>query len=96
MIARAHGRGVRVIGATILPYRGAAYFSESGEAVRRAVNAWVRNGGAFDAVVDFAAVMSDPADEGRLAPAFDPGDHLHPDEAGYAAMAAAAERVLAR
>lgn len=94
VIARAHGSGVRAIGATILPYRGAAYYSESGEAVRRAVNQWARESGAFDAVIDFAAVVADPRDPGRLDPRFDPGDHLHPNAAGYAAMAAVAARVL--
>lgn len=89
VIARAHGRGIRVIGATILPYRGAAYHSATGEAVRRAVNEWVRHGGGFDGVIDFAAVVADPADASRLAARYDPGDHLHPNDAGYAAMAAA-------
>ncbi|TGX55713.1 SGNH/GDSL hydrolase family protein [Sphingomonas gei] len=94
VIARAQGRGVRAIGATILPYRGAAYYNERGEAVRRAVNAWVRESGEFDAVIDFAATVADPADPGRLKATFDPGDHLHPNAEGYAAMAATAERVL--
>lgn len=94
VIARAHAREARVIGATILPYRGAVYYSQTGEAVRRAVNAWVRDSGAFDTVIDFAAAVADPTDDSRLNPAFDPGDHLHPNAAGYAAMAAAAERVL--
>ncbi|MEH3158108.1 MAG: SGNH/GDSL hydrolase family protein [Sphingomonas taxi] len=89
VVARAHGRGIRVIGATILPYRGAAYHSPAGEAVRRAVNDWVRHGGRFDGVIDFAAVVADPADASRLACRYDPGDHLHPNDAGYAAMAAA-------
>lgn len=89
VIARAHARGVRVIGATILPYRGAAYFTERGEGVRRAVNEWVMRSGAFDGVIDFAHVVADPRDPSRLAAAYDPGDHLHPNDAGYAAMAGA-------
>jgi lysophospholipase L1-like esterase len=95
LIARAHARGVRVIGATITPFAGAlrdtpirGYDSPGKEAVRLAVNNWIRNGGAFDAVADFDAAVRDPARPQALLPAFDSGDHLHPGDAGYRAMAA--------
>jgi len=87
LIAQAHARGVRIFGATLLPYQGAGYYSPAGEAIREAVNAWIRTSGAFDGVVDFDAVMRDPADPLRLNPAYDSGDHLHPNDAGYQAMA---------
>jgi lysophospholipase L1-like esterase len=78
---------VRIFGATLLPYHGAGYYSPAGEAIREAVNAWIRTSGAFDGVVDFDAAMRDPADPLRLNPAYDSGDHLHPNDAGYQAMA---------
>lgn len=89
LIARAHAQGVRAIGGTILPYGGGVYFNPSGEAVRQAVNAWIRTSGAFDGVVDFDAAMRDPATPTRLRPDFHAGDWIHPNDAGYAAMAAA-------
>jgi lysophospholipase L1-like esterase len=89
LIARAHARGVRIFGATLLPFRGAGYYTPAGEATREAVNAWIRTSGAFDGVVDFDAVMRDPADPLRLNPAYDSGDRLHPNDAGYEAMAGA-------
>ena len=87
LIAQAHARGVRIFGATLLPYQGAGYYSPAGEAVREAVNTWIRTSGAFDGVVDFDAVMRNPADPLRLNPAYDSGDHLHPNDVGYQAMA---------
>jgi lysophospholipase L1-like esterase len=87
LIAQAHARGVRIFGATLLPYQGAGYYSPAGEAIREAVNAWIRTSGAFNGVIDFDAVMRDPADPLRLNPAYDSGDHLHPNDAGYQAMA---------
>jgi lysophospholipase L1-like esterase len=91
LIARAHARGISIIGATLLPYAGAEdplRYSAAGEAKRQALNAWIRGAGAFDAVVDFEAVTRDPAQPDRLLPAFDSGDHIHPNDAGYQAMAA--------
>jgi lysophospholipase L1-like esterase len=87
LIAQAHARGVRIFGATLLPYEGAGYYSPAGEAIREAVNAWIRTSGAFDGIIDFDAVMRDQADPLRLNPAYDSGDHLHPNDAGYQAMA---------
>ncbi|MFJ7750781.1 GDSL-type esterase/lipase family protein [Arthrobacter sp. NPDC097144] len=88
-IERAREHGIRVVGATLTPYRGAGYYSDAGEQDRRAVNSWIRTSGEFDAVIDFDAVVRDPRDRSRLRPQFDPGDHLHPNDAGYAAMASA-------
>jgi lysophospholipase L1-like esterase len=87
LIAQAHARDVRIFGATLLPYQGAGYYSPAGEAIREAVNAWIRTSGAFDGVIDFDAVMRDPANPLRLNPAYDSGDQLHPNDAGYQAMA---------
>ncbi len=87
LIARAHARGLKIFGATLLPYQGARYYSASGEATRAAVNHWILTSGAFNGVINFAKVMSDPADPLRLNPAYDSGDHLHPNDAGYQAMA---------
>ena len=89
MIERAHVRGVKVIGATILPFEGtvfAGYFSAEKEVKRKAINAWIRTGGAFDEVIDFDRTMRDPAHPDRVLPAYDGGDHLHPGDAGYKAM----------
>ena len=87
LIARAHARGLKIFGATLLPFQGAGYYTAAGEATREAVNAWIRTSGAFDAVIDFDAIMHDPADPLRLNPGYDSGDHLHPSDAGYQAMA---------
>jgi lysophospholipase L1-like esterase len=89
IIARAHQAGLKVIGGTLLPFKGADYWTAAGEAKREAVNRWIRTSGAFDGVIDFARAVADPAHAQRLAPAYDSGDHLHPNSAGYAAMAAA-------
>jgi lysophospholipase L1-like esterase len=87
LIEQAHAHGVQVIGCTLTPYGGAGYYRENGEAIRAAVNSWIRTGGAFDAVVDFEAATRDAGDAKRLRAEFDPGDHLHPNDAGYQAMA---------
>jgi lysophospholipase L1-like esterase len=91
MVARARERGVKAIGATILPFGGTQTYKAAAlhEADRQAVNAWIRQPDNFDAVLDFDAVMSDPARPDRLRPELDSGDHLHPSIAGYRAMAAA-------
>ena len=87
MVERAHVRGIRVAGATLTPYTGAAYFSEKGEGIRDTVNNWIRSGKAFDAVIDFDAATRDPERPKQLRAAYDSGDHLHPNDAGYNAMA---------
>ncbi|WP_342317099.1 SGNH/GDSL hydrolase family protein [Lysobacter sp. FW306-1B-D06B] len=96
LIARAHAHGVRIVGGTLTPFEGAlqdtpmrGYFSLDKERVRQAVNAWIRDSGEFDAVVDFDAITRDPANPRRFLPAYDSGDHLHPGDAGYRAMAQA-------
>jgi len=88
IILRAHAQGLRVYGATITPYTGSDYYHPDAEdeADRAAVNAWIRAPGHFDAVIDFDAVVRDPAHPDRLLPALDCGDHLHPSPAGYRAM----------
>jgi lysophospholipase L1-like esterase len=86
IIARAHARGLKVIGATLTPIGGSFYSAASTEQEREAVNAWIRTSHAFDAVLDFDQVVRDPADPQRLLPAYDSGDHLHPSDAGYLAM----------
>lgn len=91
IVLRAHAQGITVIGGTITPDGGSDYYhpSAASEADRQAVNAWIRQPGHFDAVVDFDRVVRDPTHPGRLLPAYDCGDHLHPNPAGYQAMAAA-------
>ncbi|MDR7303744.1 SGNH/GDSL hydrolase family protein [Haloactinomyces albus] len=91
LIIRAHEAGISVVAGTITPFEGAPRYTAEGEAVRQAVNTWIRNSGKFDAVVDFDAVLRDPAHPTRLAPRYDTGDHVHPNDAGLAAMAAAIE-----
>ncbi|UUX99186.1 SGNH/GDSL hydrolase family protein [Sphingomonas sp. J315] len=90
-IDRAHLHGIKVMGATIAPTEGLWLYSEKTEALREAVNSWIRTSGRFDAVVDFDATLRDPARPTRLNPAYDPGDHVHPNDAGNAAMAAAVD-----
>ena len=87
MIDRAHARGLHIYGATLTPFEGAAYWTPEGETKRQALNDWIRSGGAYDGVLDFAAVVQDPERPTRSRPEFDCGDHLHPSPAGYAAMA---------
>jgi lysophospholipase L1-like esterase len=91
IIERAHTHGIKVIGCTLTPFEGANYSRETGEAVREAVNTWIRTSGAYDAVVDFEAATRDPNNPKRFLPGFDPGDHLHPNDAGYQAMANAVD-----
>jgi lysophospholipase L1-like esterase len=86
MIVRAHAHGIAVIGCTLTPYHGAGYFTENGETIRKAVNDWIRNSGSFDGVVDFEAAVRDPDHPDTFLPADDPGDHLHPNDAGYKVM----------
>ena len=85
---RAHERGIKVIGATIMPYGGSGYYhpDAANEADRGAVNAWIRARGHVDDVIDFDALMRDPAHPNRLKKEFDSGDGLHPSPAGYRFM----------
>jgi lysophospholipase L1-like esterase len=90
LIARAHAKGITAFGGTLTPFEGTifpGYYSASKEAIRVAVNQWIRTSGEFDAVIDFEAAVRDPAHPTRMLPAFDSGDHLHPNDAGMQAMA---------
>ncbi len=96
LIARAKTRGVRIIGATLPPFEGAlegtpikGYFSAEKDRLRQDVNSWIRTSGEFDAVIDFDRVTQDPRRPGHLLSGFDSGDHLHPGDDGYRAMAKA-------
>jgi lysophospholipase L1-like esterase len=94
MIARAHQQGLKIVGCTLTPFEGAAYFTPEGETKRQAVNKFIRAGGAYDGVIDFDAVARDPGHAARFLPAYDSGDHLHPNDAGYKAMADAIDLSL--
>jgi lysophospholipase L1-like esterase len=89
IIERAHMHGIKVIGATLTPYVGAAYATDRGEALREAVNEWIRTSKAYDAVIDFDAAVQDPANPRQIRPSYNIRDHLHPNDEGYKAMAAA-------
>jgi lysophospholipase L1-like esterase len=91
LIRAAHARGVRVLGGTIPPYRESAYWTERGEAVRTEVNRWIRTSGAYDGVVDFDRAVADPQDPRRLRADYRTADFLHPNDAGYRAMAEAVD-----
>ncbi|MDF3983318.1 SGNH/GDSL hydrolase family protein [Luteibacter sp. PPL554] len=91
LIARAHAAHLRILGATLLPYKGAGYFSDKGEGIRQAVNRWIRDAGAFDGVLDIDQALRDPADPQRLRTAYDAGDHLHPNAQGMKAIAEVVE-----
>jgi lysophospholipase L1-like esterase len=87
LIARAHAKGISIIGGTLLPFEGAGYYSSEKDQLRQAVNEWIRNHDEFDAVIDFDRATRDPLRPSRLLPAYDSGDHLHPNDLGYQAMA---------
>jgi lysophospholipase L1-like esterase len=87
LIEAAHASGLLMIGATLQPHEGAGFYSHAGNRLREAVNEWIRWSGAFDDVVDFDRILLDPRHPRRLLPAYDSGDHLHPGNAGYDAIA---------
>ncbi|WP_436524590.1 SGNH/GDSL hydrolase family protein [Actinoplanes sp. HUAS TT8] len=91
LIARAHLAGLRAYGATVLPFKDdtLGFYSVENERKRAALNRWIRTSGEYDGVIDFDAAVRDPGDPLRLRAAYDSGDHLHPNDAGMAAMAAA-------
>lgn len=91
LIRLAHQRGIKVIGATLLPMKGAEYYTATSAAKVRELNHWIRTSGEFDAVVDFNKALASPDDPERLDPAYDSGDHKHPNDAGYRVMARAVE-----
>ena len=94
IIERAHARGLKIYGGTLTPFYGAAYYSDVGEQKRRAVNEWIRTSNAYDGVIDFDKATRDPNDPKRFLAAFDSCDHLHPNDAGYKAMADAVDLML--
>lgn len=87
MAARAHEHGIKVAGATLTPYEGAAYYSPAGEVMRSTVNDWIRTSGVYDAVFDFDAVTRDSSNPKHFRTEFNIRDNLHPNDTGYAAMA---------
>jgi len=94
LITRAHAHGMRIIGATLTPFEDTfhgtplyGYYDEEKEKKRQAVNEWIRKSGAFDGVIDFDAVTRDPANPKHILAVYDSGDHLHPQDVGYKAMA---------
>ncbi|MEW2618728.1 SGNH/GDSL hydrolase family protein [Streptomyces sp. NPDC048106] len=89
LVREAHARGLRVVGATLMPFRGHRGWTPAREAVRQRVNARIRAGGVYDAVADFDKALRDPYDPRRLRPDYDSGDHLHPSDLGFATMAGA-------
>jgi lysophospholipase L1-like esterase len=86
IVSRAHARGIKVFASTLNPYGGAAYFNPEGEQMRQTVNSFFRTSKIFDGVIDFDQVTRDPAHPEALLPAYDSGDHLHPNDAGYKVM----------
>jgi lysophospholipase L1-like esterase len=95
IVTQAHAAGLRVLGATLPPFEGTAKaYSAEGERARQHVNDWIRHHAHFDGVVDFDAALSDPEHPARLRPGLDSGDHIHPNDLGYAAMAAAVPPAL--
>jgi lysophospholipase L1-like esterase len=99
IIVRAHAQGIRVYGATLLPFSGNSLYDDptgNREAARQTVNRWIRTSHRFDAVIDFDAVTRDPADARRLLPSVDEGDHLHLNPFGYKVLADAVPAALLR
>lgn len=96
LVDRAHERGLVVIGATLAPIGGLARGGPVAEAKVDTVNTWIRTSGAYDGVIDFYKITGDPSQPNRFLPAYDSGDHLHPSDAGYAAMANAIDLTLFR
>jgi lysophospholipase L1-like esterase len=94
LAAQAHAHNIKAFGATLTPYQGAGYFSPAGEAIREQLNTWIRTTPLFDGVIDFDKAVASPTDPIAFNPAYDHGDHLHPSDAGYKAMADAIELSL--
>ena len=94
LVDRAHARGIKVMGGTLMPMSGLWLYSAETDAMRQRVNEWIRTSGKLDAVADFDAATRDPNQPARLLPAFDSGDHIHPNDAGNAAMADAIDTTI--
>jgi lysophospholipase L1-like esterase len=96
IITRVRSKGRKIYGATLLPCEGASFYTLEGETTRQAVNQWIRTSGAYDGVIDFDRATRAPSQPMRLLPDYDSGDHLHPNDAGFTAMADEAYRALFR
>lgn len=100
LVERAHAMGLKIYGATMTPFEGARlpnrpdYWTPEGEMIRQTVNSWIRSSKDYDAVIDFDAAVRDPNAPTRILPKFDSGDHLHPNDLGYLAMAGAVDLTL--
>ncbi len=94
LITRAKAQGIKVYFATLLPYEGARYFHENGEAVRQQVNTWIRTTTEIDGFIDFDAATRDPANPRRMQAGLQSGDWLHPNDAGYQVMGEAVSLAL--
>lgn len=97
IIDRAHAMGLKVYGGTLTPFQAflpGLYYTANGEAKRQAVNEWIRTSKAYDAVIDFDKAIRDPSNPATIRPAYDSGDNLHPNDAGYQAMADAIDLSL--
>jgi lysophospholipase L1-like esterase len=98
IIDRAHTHGLRFVAVTLTPFidtfKGtplSGYYTPEKEKIRQQVNAWIRSNKLADGVIDFDKVIEDPANPGHVLPAYDCGDHLHPNDNGYQAMAKAVD-----
>jgi lysophospholipase L1-like esterase len=97
IITRAHAMGLKVYGGTLTPFRAflpGLYYSSDAEAKRQAINHWIRTSKTYDAVIDFDKAIRDPNNPDAIRPAYDSGDNLHPNDAGYRAMADAIDLSL--
>ncbi|MFF5482529.1 SGNH/GDSL hydrolase family protein [Streptomyces sp. NPDC012935] len=94
LIRQGRAAGLRMIGATLLPFAGSDHWGERAAKVSHQLNEWIRSSGEYDAVVDLNRALADPADPDRLRPSYDFGDHLHPNDAGYEVMAEAVSTAL--
>ncbi len=94
IVERAHAHGLKIYGCTLTPFEGAAYFSPAGETKRQAFNSWMRSQKVYDGVIDFDAIVRDPQNPTKIQAAYDSGDHLHPNDAGYQAMGGAIDLKL--
>ena len=94
MVERAHAHGLKMFGATLTPFEGAAYFTPAGELKRQAFNTWMRSNKLYDGLIDFDAAVRDPQNPTKMLPRYDSGDHLHPNDAGYEAMGSAIDLKL--
>ncbi|KMS67547.1 G-D-S-L family lipolytic protein [Streptomyces viridochromogenes] len=94
LIRQGRAAGLRVIGSTLLPFGGSDHWGEHAAKVSHELNEWIRCSGEYDAVADLNRALADPGDPDRLPPSYDFGDHLHPNGAGYEAMAEAVSPLL--